>query len=254
MARNNINLIIRIAMIGWYCWESIGLANAGQKAWKRAHATCYGDTNGISTMGGACGYDDMYAGGYGASNTAVSSIMFKEGAACGACYELLCDAKSDPAWCIDGGKTLTVTATNLCPRSGWCDGSRHHFDLSEPAFTSIAGYKAGIVPVLYRKVPCLRNGGVRFSMMGHAYYNTVVLSNVGGSGQVSGVWMKADGMDGWQPLQRGWGAVWGNSTPNLEGRALSFIVKLRNGKTRTFNNVIPPNWRFGQSFVSAIQF
>lgn len=66
-------------------------------------------------MGGACGYDNMYAVFYGASNTIVRFIIFKEDVVCGVCYEFLCDAQSNTTWCIDDERMLKVTYMNLFP-------------------------------------------------------------------------------------------------------------------------------------------
>ncbi|KAK9289642.1 hypothetical protein L1049_008777 [Liquidambar formosana] len=220
--------------------------------WNSAHATFYGGSDGSGAAGGACGYNSG-KNGYGLQTVALSQAMFNNGQKCGACYEIKC--MDDPQWCKPGQPSLFVTATDHCPpnynlpsdNGGWCNPPRQHFDISQPAFLQIAEYKAGIVPIHFRRVPCKKEGGIRFTMTGNPYFYLVLVWNVGGAGDVVSVQVKGNKKLKWTTMKRNWGQNW-ETNAMLVGESLTFRVRASDGRSSTSWHIAPKNWQFGQTY------
>nr|BAE06065.1 expansin [Sagittaria pygmaea] len=242
------------------CMPRFATALFEASGWSKGTATFYGGSDASGTMGGACGYGNLYSAGYGTRTTALSTVLFNDGASCGQCYKLMCDYQADPKWCIKG-VSVTITATNFCPPNlalpnddgGWCNVPRPHFDMAQPAWEKIGIYRGGIVPIVYQRVPCLKKGGVRFTVNGRDYFELVLVTNVGGSGSIQAMDIKGSRSSTWTPMSRNWGANW-QANGYLNGQSLSFRVTTTDGQTLEFPDIVPANWAFGQTFASHLQF
>ncbi|GLJ38350.1 hypothetical protein SUGI_0781080 [Cryptomeria japonica] len=93
---------------------------------------------------------------------------------------------------------------------------------------------------------------MRFTILGSQYYQMVLVTNVGGAGDVVAVYVKAKhpqipGNSGWQSLKRNWGQNW-QSHLNMMGQTLSFRVTTSDGRSVISRGVVPNSWQFGQTF------
>ncbi|KAI8022773.1 Expansin-A15 [Camellia lanceoleosa] len=140
----------------------------GYGGWINAHATFYGGGDASGTMGGACGYGNLYSQGYGTNTAALSTAMFNSGLSCGSCFEISLSSNTLP----NPELVLSLFLTE--------------------------GYPAG-------------GGGIRFTINGHSYFNLVLITNVGGAGDVHAVAVKGPGPVGSQC--QGIGARIGRATP-----------------------------------------
>jgi hypothetical protein len=106
--------------------------------------------------GGACGFGDLGKQGYGMATVGLSTALFERGEACGGCYEVRC--VENLKYCLPG-TSIVVTATNFCAPNyglpadagGHCNPPNHHFLLPIQAFEKIALWKAGVMPIQYRR-------------------------------------------------------------------------------------------------------
>ncbi|GAB2274044.1 Putative expansin-A30 [Dionaea muscipula] len=252
-------VLVEILILSSVAKLTVGVGYFKPTSWSPAHATFYGDETASATMGGACGYGDLISNGYGTATAALSTVLFNNGFSCGNCYQLMCVQSK---WCTPGSTTITVTATNLCPPNwyessdagGWCNPPRPHFDLSLPIFLKFAQYKGGIVPVIYRRVPCVRKGGIRFSFQGNGYWLLVYVMNVAGGGDIGEMWVSGGNTRTWISMSHNWGVSY-QAFATLGGQALSFkLTSYTTKETLIALNVAPASWTIGMTYQSNVNF
>lgn len=159
----------------------------------------------------------------------------------------------DSRWCLPG-TSIIVTATNFCAPNygftaeggGHCNPPNNHFVLPIEAFEKIAIWKAGNMPLQYRRINCRREGGIRFTVTGSGIFISVLISNVAGHGDIVAVKVKGS-RTGWLQMGRNWGQNW-HINALLQNQPLSFEVTGSDGKTVTSYNAAPKDWSFGQTF------
>lgn len=103
------------------------------------------------------------------------------------------------------------------------------------------------------RVPCRKQGGVRFSMKGNRYFNLVLVWNVGGAGDVESVEVRGNRQLPWTAMKRNWGQHW-ETDKDLTGQSLSFRVMTGDRRKSTSWHVTPRNWQFGQTYQGAKNF
>ncbi|GLJ22529.1 hypothetical protein SUGI_0424130 [Cryptomeria japonica] len=248
-----LRIILCFVILTWLkqgaCYKQKGTYNG----WSYAYATPNAPADDSDTIAGACGYGNVQRRSYGSNTAAVSTALFNNGLTCGACFQIRC--VDDPQWCLTGSPSVVITTTNFCPpnyalpgdNGGWCNPPRHHFEIAPLAFERIAFWKAGIVPIQYKRVKCQREGGLHFTIEGTYFFFLVVVTNVGSAGDVVGVSVKGSRTGGWVAMSRNWGQIW-HSNINLIGQSLSFEVTTSDGRRLTSYAVAPPQWQFGQTF------
>jgi len=235
------------------------LAEVGSD-WQPATATWYGSPDGDGSEGGACGYGSIVRQMPFQSKVAAGSpALFEGGKGCGACYQVKCTENS-----VCSQTAVTVVITDECP-GGICSGTgKIHFDLSGTSFRDMATpgassdlLNAGVVSILFRRVPCEYPGtNIAFHVNEGAtgYWFAVLIEYEDGDGDLGAVDLKQANSDTWQGMHQTWGANWCLNSGPLEAPFSIRLQSLSTGKTLTANNVIPQSWQPSATYRSLVNY
>ncbi|GLJ06556.1 hypothetical protein SUGI_0041920 [Cryptomeria japonica] len=219
MAYHHSGILVALLLIGLEVALSVGYPTS---QFIQSRAAYYGTPDALGTSSGACGY-----GGYGrdvmAGNVAAASqSLYRNGARCGACYQVRCKNKY---LCTDIGVTVVLKAL-------------------------------GVVDIDYKRVPCNYPGhNIVFKInksSNYPYYLSLVLLYQGGQRRVVAVELCQERMSDWKAMRRSYGGVWDIVMSPPKGN-LAIRFQLSRGEWIYARNPIPSHWKAGAVYDAGVQ-
>ncbi|KAJ0077636.1 hypothetical protein Patl1_35760 [Pistacia atlantica] len=203
---------------------------------------------------GACGYGSVAVEMSGGHLAAGVSHLYKDGAGCGACFQMRC---KDKTLCSTKGTKIILTDLNKDNKTG--------FVLSSRAFMAMANQgkgqdvlKLGLVDVEYKRVPCEyknKNLAVRVEESSKKpNYLAIKVLYQGGQTELVAMDVAQVGSSNWGFMSRSSGAIWDTSRVPNGALQFRFVVTAGyDGKWIWAQNVLPGDWKPGVAYDSGIQ-
>ncbi|CAJ1933929.1 unnamed protein product [Sphenostylis stenocarpa] len=227
-------------------------ATACDRCLHQSKASYFSKASALSS--GACGYGSLALDISGGHLAAGVASLFKNGAGCGACFQIRCKNSSV---CSKVGTRVVLTDLN--------HDNRTDFVLSSRAFSALAQkgmsqqiLKLGILDIEHKRVPCdykNQNLAIRVEESSKKPdYLAIKFLYQGGQTEIGAVDVAQVGSSNWSFMSRNHGAVWDTSRVPEGALQFRFVVTAGyDGKWIWAKNVLPADWKNGVIYDSGLQ-
>ncbi|XP_059302472.1 expansin-like B1 [Lycium ferocissimum] len=220
-----------------------------------SRATYYSTPDGKGTPSGACGYGDYGKDVNSGQVFAASKRLYKNGAGCGACYQVRC---KDKGLCSEEGTKVVVTDSGEGPGTDFILSYRAYAKLAKQPNMAKHLFAKGVVEVEYRRVSCKYGGNLMLKINEHSKYPNylaIVVMNQGGATDILAVEVYEEETQEWISMRRSYGAVFDLPNPPNGELKVRFLTSA-GAETKWVQSdkaVIPAEWEAGTTIETDIQ-
>ncbi|KAL9238459.1 hypothetical protein vseg_012876 [Gypsophila vaccaria] len=218
-------------------------------------------TSASSLSSGACGYGSLalkFSGGHVAAGV---PSLYKNGAGCGACYQIRC--KNNEMCSKSGIKVVMTDINNKNNETDLVLSSRAFKAMALPGKAlQVLSLGVSALDVEYKRVPCdykRQNLAIRVEESSkYPDYLAIQVLYQGGQTEIVAIDVAKVGASNWRLMTRKYGAVWETQSGanGLGNGPLQFrfvVTSGFDGKTIWAQNVLPQNWKNGVIYDTKVQ-